>query len=103
MYNPQKKGHPSHHPLFAFVADLRMVLPAVVATQGYTADYNGLTTFFDEAVAPLVVRYRIGFVRADAGFCANAVLTHFEARSLSYIVAGRLLPGLRLVLPGLRA
>ncbi len=101
-YNPQKKGRPSHHPLFAFVADLRMVLHAWLRP-GNTADSSGLTTFFDEAVAPLVGRHRIGLVRADSGFCTNAVLTHFEIHSLSYIVAGRLLPGLRLVLPGLTA
>jgi IS4 transposase len=54
-------------------------------------------------VAPLVDCHRMGLVRADAGFCANAVVTHFEACSLNYIVAGRLLPGLRLLLPGLTA
>lgn len=101
-YNPQKKGRLSHHPLFAFVADLRMVLHAWLRP-GNTADSSGLTTFFDEAVAPLGGRHRIGLVRADAGFCSNTVLTHFETHSLNYIVAGRLLPGLRLILPGLRA
>ncbi len=39
-YTPQKKGRPSHHPLFAVVADLRMVLHAWVRP-GNTAD-NGL-------------------------------------------------------------
>ena len=44
---------------------------------------------------------QIGLVRTDAGFCANAILTHFEDHSLSYVVAGRLLPELSLLPPGL--
>jgi hypothetical protein len=56
-YNPQKKGRPSHHPLFACVADLRLVLHPWLRP-GNSADSRGLITFFDEeAVAPLPIRH----------------------------------------------
>jgi len=85
-YNPQKRGRPSHHPLFAFVADIRMVLNAWLRP-GDTASSNNIFQFFEESLSVLGDRHRVGLVRADAGFFDGKFLMMLEEKILSYIVA----------------
>jgi len=88
-YNPQKKGRRSHHPLFAFVADLRMVLHAWLRP-GNTASCNGANEFFKEAIRLLGDRHRISLVRADSGFFFGEFMTLLEAKVFHYIIAVRM-------------
>lgn len=85
-YNPTKRGRPSHHPLFAFVADIRMVLHAWLRP-GDAATNNNVIRFFEEAVAILGAKHRVGLVRTDSGFFDGKFLSLLEGLFLNYIVA----------------
>ena len=93
-YNKVKSGKPSHRPLFAFVADLRMVLNAWLRP-GNTDDKNGLTDFVEEALALLGGRHKVGLIRADAGFYDGKFVGALEAKTIDYIVSARLTRPLR--------
>ena len=49
-YNPTKRGRPSHHPLFAFVSELRMVLHACLRP-GNVASSSRVEEFLEETWA----------------------------------------------------
>jgi hypothetical protein len=66
-YNPQKPGRNSHHPLLAFVADVRMVANAWVRS-GNTGAATRADDFLEETFSILGIE-RIGLLRADSGFC----------------------------------
>lgn len=99
-YNPQKRGRCSHHPLFCFVADLRMVLHAWLRV-GNTAASSGVERFLEEALAILGHRHRVGLVRADSGFFSGKFLDLLEFKKISYIVAVKLNSSIRFLLEGL--
>jgi DNA-directed RNA polymerase subunit N (RpoN/RPB10) len=84
-YNPQKRGRRSHHPLMAFIADLRMVAHSWLRP-GNTSSANGVKTFLSETIHVLG-KHRIGLLRADAGFFDGGFLEYIESKELSYIVA----------------
>jgi hypothetical protein len=88
-YNDKHPGKPSHHPLFAFVADLRMVLHAWLRP-GNTASCSGISLFFQEALELLGSRHRIGLVRADSGFYDGEFIELLESKSADYIIAVRM-------------
>lgn len=88
-YNPEKRGRRSHHPLFAFVADLRMVLHAWMRP-GNTGTSNGADVFFAEALEILGAKHKVGLVRADSGFFVGKFLDYLEGKVVRYIVAVRL-------------
>lgn len=93
-HNPRKLGKKSHHPLFAFVADVRMVLHAWLRP-GDTSTCNGSIEFLEEALSLLGRRHRVGLVRADAGFYDGKFLDHLEAKGLDYIMTCKLTPMLK--------
>jgi hypothetical protein len=93
-YNPTKQGRRSHQPLFAFVADIRMVLHAWMRA-GNVGAGNGTEVFFNEAEALLGKRHRIGLVRADAGFYDGDFLGQLEGKEIDYVVAAKLHPPLK--------
>ena len=98
-YNPRKRGHSSHQPLFAFVADLRMVLHAWLRP-GDTGTCNGSTAFMQEALAQLGGRHRVGLVRADAGFYDGKFLDWLESENLSYIISAKMSTSLKRTIVG---
>lgn len=93
-YSRQKFGKPSHRPLFAFVADLRMVLHAWLRP-GNTDDLNGTRDFVEEALALLGNRHQVGLIRADAGFYGGEFVGALESKSIDYIVSAKLTRPLR--------
>ncbi len=99
-YNPHKKGRASHHPLFAFAADLRMVLHAWLRP-GNTGACNGVDIFFQEAVSLLHGRHQIGLVRADSGFFVGTLMQLLEDNNYHYIIAAKLNNVIRQRLGGL--
>lgn len=88
-YNPRRQGSHCHKPLFAFVGTVRMVLHAWLRP-GNTADTNGVSEFFLEALGFLGERHKVGLVRADAGFYDGKFFELLEGRKLSYIVGCRI-------------
>lgn len=93
-YNKQRLGKPSHRPLFAFVADWRMVLNAWLRP-GNTSDRNGTKEFIEEALSLLGGRHKVGLIRADAGFYDGEFVGALEEKAIDYIVSAHLTRPLR--------
>ncbi len=84
-YNPRKPGRASHHPLMAFIADVRRVANFWLRP-GDTHTANGAEAFLDSTLDRLGDK-RVALVRADSGFGSNRFLEGLETRHLHYIVA----------------
>lgn len=91
-YNSKKHGRGSHHPLMAFVAEVRMVVQAWMRT-GDSASGTLMKDFFDEVLAVLDTN-RIGLIRADSGFYGDENLRYFENKDLTYIISAKMNRGL---------
>lgn len=87
-YNPKKRGRPSHHPLFAMLAEARCIAH-VWLRSGNTASARGATAFLAETLALLESRVKATLVRADSGFFDEAILTALEAAELPDAIAAR--------------
>jgi len=87
-YNPKKRGRPSHHPLFAVLAEARCIAH-VWLRSGNTGSARGATAFLAEVQALLPAALRLTLVRADSGFFEEAILLALEALELPYIIAAR--------------
>ena len=87
-YNPKKRGRPSHHPLFAVLAEARCIAH-VWLRSGNTGSARGATAFLSEVQALLPAAVRLTLVRADSGFFEEAILRALEALRLPYIIAAR--------------
>jgi DNA-directed RNA polymerase subunit N (RpoN/RPB10) len=87
-YNPSKPGRPSHHPIMAFIADLRMVAHSWMRP-GNTGSNNGAIDFLSETIA-ILGKHNIGLLRADSGFFDGKFMENIEARRLEYIIAVRM-------------
>jgi len=86
-YNPHKPGRASHHPLIAFVNDLRLVANFWLRS-GDTASSSNFLAFLEATLANFQGK-TVSLARLDSGFCADAIMTNLEDRSLAYIVAAR--------------
>ena len=84
-YNPHKPGRPSHHPIIAFMPEMRMVVNAWMRP-GNTADLSNYRSFLDETFS-ILSNKKVGLVRADSGFFSNGFMEYCEARQLNYITA----------------
>jgi len=100
-YNRQRQGNPSHQPLFAFVADLRMVLHAWLRP-GDVGNSNGVCEFFSEALALLAGRHKVGLARADAGFYDGDFIDQLESKGIRYIIVARKTKALQATYEGLK-
>jgi hypothetical protein len=87
-YNPKKKGRNSHHPLFAFVADVRMVANCWLRS-GDTSSANNCIAFLEETFE-ILKNKTIGLFRADAGFCSEKIFSFIEGKDINYVIAGRM-------------
>ena len=92
-YNPKKRGRSSHHPLMAFVADLKMVCNFWLRP-GNTSSANNIIAFLEETFSILSSK-TIGLFRADSGFYRNDVLEWLESKSVDYVIAIKMYPILR--------
>jgi hypothetical protein len=84
-YNPRKPGRRSHHPLMAFMSELRMVVNTWMRP-GNTVALSNVTSFLDETFS-ILRNKKVGLIRADSGFFSNDYLKYFEQRQLKYITA----------------
>lgn len=92
-FNPQKRGRPSHHPVMAFAADLRMVIHSWLRP-GNTGDVNGACEFVEETKG-ILGNHIIGLFRADSGFFSDKFLRYLETQKHNYIIAAKMNPRLR--------
>lgn len=87
-YNPMKRGRSSHHPLFAFVSELRMVANCWLRS-GNTASASNCLKFLEETF--LIFKGKtIGLFRADSGFASNIIFEYLEKENTPYVIAGRM-------------
>lgn len=87
-YNPTKRGRPSHHPLFAFLGNERMVVNSWLRS-GDTSSAHQCEGFLSETFS-ILQNKKIGLFRADSGFCSDKILNYLEARDTPYVVAAKM-------------
>jgi len=86
-YNPQKPGRKSHHPIIAFVNDLKLVANFWLRS-GNTHSANNFAAFLEDTLQKLKGK-TIGLIRLDSGFYSKEVLSFIEEKVIDYIVAVR--------------
>ena len=86
-YNPKKKGRLSHHPLMAFVNEVRMVANFWLRS-GDSSSANNFVYFLSETLANFGQK-KVGLIRLDSGFCQKDVMDYLEEINLDYIVAAK--------------
>ncbi len=88
-YNPAKPGRLSHHPLMAFVSDVKMVANLWLRS-GDTGASSSFLPFLEDTLAKLEGK-KVSLIRLDSGFCSGEIFDHLESKSrpLNYIVAAR--------------
>lgn len=92
-YNPRKPGRSSHHPLFAFVNDIRMVANCWNRS-GNTASSSNAINFLEETFSILCDK-KVGLFRADSGFCSSQILDYIESKSIAYVMSCKLYANLQ--------
>lgn len=86
-YNPKRKGRNSHHPIIAFVNDVKMVANFWLRS-GNTSSAHNFVGFLEETLAVFGDK-KVGLVRLDSGFCQNDIMNYLEEKQLNYIIAAR--------------
>jgi hypothetical protein len=100
-YNPVRHGGPTHHPLFAVLAEPVLVLHTWLRS-GSAAANRGVVAFLQEALSLLPSGWAIDGVRADGGFFDQKLLTFLEDEQLPYIVVVRMHSNLQSAVHGVR-
>ena len=99
-YNPTKRGRASHHPLFAFVNDIRMVVNCWNRS-GDTGSSSNCIHFLEETFEILKGK-TVGLFRADSGFCTESILKFIEDKQIPYVMAAKLYPNLQSAIYGIQ-
>lgn len=86
-YNPNKKGRPSHHPLIAFIADVKLVANMWLRS-GNTSSANNFLSFLEDTLSKLKHK-TVGLIRLDSGFFQSDILDYLEEKTIDYIVAAK--------------
>ncbi len=86
-YNPKRPGRPSHHPLLAFVSDIRMIANYWLRP-GNTVSSSNYLSFLEDTLSRLRNK-TVGLIRMDSGFFTKEILDHLEYKHLNYIIACR--------------
>jgi hypothetical protein len=86
-YNPSKPGRLSHHPLMAFVNDLKLVANFWLRS-GDSHTANNFAAFLEDTLRKLEGK-TVGLVRLDSGFYCKDVLDLLEAKFIEYVIAVR--------------
>ena len=81
-YNPKRPGRNSHHPILAFVSDIRMIANYWLRPGNTSASTNYLA-FLEDTLENLQGK-TVGLVRIDSGFFSKSKDKHilYLARSL---------------------
>jgi hypothetical protein len=88
-YNPSKRGRVSHHPLIAFIADVKLVANMWLRS-GNTSSANNFLSFLEDTLNKLKNK-TIGLIRLDSGFFQSNILDYLEIKAMNYIVAVKFL------------
>lgn len=93
-FNPKKHRRPSHHPIFAILAENYAIAHEWLRS-GNTASLSGAIEFTTEALENLPAHVTVGQLRADSGFESGAFFDFIEGRNLIYAVAARFTSGVK--------
>jgi hypothetical protein len=87
-YNPVKRGRSSHHPLIAFIADVKLVANMWLRS-GDTSSANNFLSFLEDTLSKLKNK-TVSLIRLDSGFFNATILDYLEeVKSMEYIVAAK--------------
>lgn len=86
-YNPAKRGRPSHHPLIAFIADVKLVANMWLRS-GDTSASNNFLGFLEDTLGKLKAK-TISLIRLDSGFFSSEIMEYLEGKSMNYIIAAK--------------
>jgi hypothetical protein len=81
-YNPVKRGRPSHHPLIAFIADVKLVAYMWLRS-GDASSSNNFLSFLEDTLSKLKNK-AIGLIRLDSGFCSNEIFNYLGQKGVDY-------------------
>lgn len=88
-YNPKKPGRKSHHPLIAFVSEIKMIANFWLRPgNAYTTD--NYKSFLEETLERLSGK-KVGLLRADSGFYDDKIFKYLEEREekIPYVIAAK--------------
>lgn len=86
-YNPVKRGRPSHHPLIAFVDDVKLVANMWLRS-GNTSSSNNFLSFLEDTLSKLKNK-TISLIRLDSGFFQSNILDYLESKPIDYVIAAK--------------
>jgi len=86
-YNPAKKGRASHHPLIAFIADIKLVANMWLRS-GDTSSANNFLGFLEDTLSKLKNKI-VSLIRLDSGFFQSDILDYLEEKAMDYVVAAK--------------
>lgn len=84
-YNPAKRGRASHHPLIAFIADVKLVANMWLRS-GNTSSSNNFLSFLEDTLSKLKNK-TVSLIRLDSGFFNTDILDYLETKPMDYIIA----------------
>ena len=85
--NPSKKGRSSHHPLIAFIADVKLVANMWLRS-GDTSSANNFLGFLEDTLSKLKNK-TVSLIRLDSGFFESDILDYLENKPMDYVVAAK--------------
>ena len=99
-YNPHKPGRPSHHPIIAFVSDVKLVANLWLRS-GNSGTSEGFVPFLEDTFNKLQGK-NISLLRLDSGFFGKDVFDYLELRQkpVNYIVAARFYQPIQRIVSG---
>ena len=87
-YNPAKKWRSSHHPLIAFIGDVKLVANMWLRS-GDTSSANNFLSFLEDTLSKLKNK-TVSLIRLDSGFFNANILDYLEQeKQVDYIVAAK--------------
>jgi hypothetical protein len=99
-YNPQKRGRNSHHPLIAFIDDVKLVANMWLRS-GDTSSANNFLAFLEDTLSKLKNK-TVGLIRLDSGFCQSDIFDHLEQKQIDYIVSAKFTHPIQRLIAGKR-
>ena len=86
-YNPHKPGRSSHHPIIAFIGDVKLVANMWLRS-GNTASAESFLPFLEDTLTKLKNK-TVSHIRLDSGFYSKDIFQYLEQKQLDYIVAAK--------------
>ena len=86
-YNPAKRGRCSHHPLIAFIDDVKLVANMWLRS-GDTSSANNFLSFLEDTLSKLKNK-TVSLIRLDSGFFQSNILDYLEQKPMNYIIAAK--------------